>query len=112
MRRLVEVAEYDGSGIMLRRYMHGPGTDEPILWDEGQAMDCSGTRFLHTNHQGSIIAVANCNGLPLKINVYDEYGIPNTGHFQNRIPKNQSFETFTGPSAYPSPALTSRGLTR
>lgn len=71
------VAEYDGSGIMLRRYMHGPGTDEPILWDEGQAMDCSGTRFLHTNHQGSIIAVANCNGLPLKINAYDEYGIPN-----------------------------------
>jgi RHS repeat-associated protein len=40
-------------------------------------MDCSGTRFLHTNHQGSIIAVANCNGLPLKINAYDEYGIPN-----------------------------------
>jgi hypothetical protein len=77
------VAEYDGSGIMLRRYMHGPGTDEPILWDEGSEMKCAGntTRFLHTNHQGSIIAVANCDGLPLKINAYDEYGIPNTSYF-------------------------------
>ena len=79
------VAEYDASHTLLRRYMHGPGVDEPILWDEGQAMDCSGTRFLHTNHQGSVIAVANCNGLPLSINAYDEYGIPNaanTGRFQ------------------------------
>jgi RHS repeat-associated protein len=73
--------------------MHGPGTDEPILWDEGSEMKCTGntTRFLHTNHQGSIIAVANCDGLPLKINAYDEYGIPsglaggsiaNVGRFQ------------------------------
>jgi RHS repeat-associated protein len=87
------VAEYDGNAILLRRYMHGPGTDEPILWDEGSEMKCTGntTRFLHTNHQGSIIAVANCDGLSLKINAYDEYGIPsglaggsiaNVGRFQ------------------------------
>jgi hypothetical protein len=42
------VEEYAGNGTLARRYMHGPGTDEPILWDEGTLMDCSGTRFLHT----------------------------------------------------------------
>ena len=70
--------------------MHGPGSDEPILWDEGSAMNCSGTRFLHTNHQGSVIAVADCNGNRVATNAYDEYGIPaglvsgtaNMGRFQ------------------------------
>jgi RHS repeat-associated protein len=85
------VGEYDGAGTLIRRYMHGPGTDEPILWDEGQAMNCTGTKFLHTNHQGSIIAIADCNGNRTNINSYDEYGIPagsvsgstpNTGRFQ------------------------------
>ena len=84
------VAEYDAAGGILRRYMHGPGSDEPILWDEGSAMNCSGTRFLHTNHQGSVIAVADCNGNRVATNAYDEYGIPaglvsgtaNMGRFQ------------------------------
>jgi hypothetical protein len=69
MRRLVEVAEYDAGHNVRRRYMHGPGTDEPILWDEGSAMDCSGTRFLHTNAQGSIVATANCNGNRIAVNL-------------------------------------------
>ena len=47
------VAEYDGStGALLRRYMHGPGVDEPILWDEGGALNCSGTKVLHPDHEG------------------------------------------------------------
>jgi hypothetical protein len=25
------VAEYDGSGNVLRRYVHGPGTDDPVV---------------------------------------------------------------------------------
>jgi RHS repeat-associated protein len=84
------VAEYDVGGNVTARYMHGPGSDEPILWDIGYAMNCSGTRFLHTNAQGSIIAVADCNGNRMAVNSYDEYGIPaglanggtpNTGRF-------------------------------
>jgi RHS repeat-associated protein len=72
------VAEYDANHAVRRRYMHGPGVDEPILWDEGSAMDCSGTRFLHTNAQGSVVATANCNGVPLSISAYDDHGIPQT----------------------------------
>jgi RHS repeat-associated protein len=79
------VAEYNGSSTMLARYFHGPGEDEPILADGGSAMDCSQTRFLHTDHQGSIVAQADCWGNPTAINTYDEYGVPgsgNVGRFQ------------------------------
>lgn len=78
-------AEYNSSGMMLRRYFWGPNVDEPIMWDEGTVMNCSGGRFLHPDHQGSIIAVADCNGNQVAINAYDEYGIPkasNLGRFQ------------------------------
>jgi len=77
------IAEYDSSNTMLRRYVHGPGTDEPIAWYEG-----SGTtdrRFLHADERGSIVAVTNSSGSALAINSYDEYGLPasgNTGRFQ------------------------------
>ena len=74
------VAEYNGSGGLLRRYMWGPGVDEPIVADEGGALNCTGTRVLHADHQGSIIAVADCWGNQIATNTYDEYGIPGTGN--------------------------------
>ena len=75
------VAEYNGTGGLLRRYMHGPGTDEPILWDEGTALNCSTTRFLHPNQQGSIIALADCAGNRTNVDTYDEYGIPGAANY-------------------------------
>jgi RHS repeat-associated protein len=78
------LAEYDGtSGSLLRRYVHGPGLDEPLIWYEGA--DLSNRRTLHANHQGSIIAVASANGQQAWANSYDPYGIPgitNSGRFQ------------------------------
>lgn len=79
------VAEYSNSGVLLRRYMFGPGEDEPILWDEGNAMNCSGTKVFHADQQGSIVATADCWGNRSNINRYDEYGVPgsgNAGRFQ------------------------------
>ncbi len=83
---------YDGSamiaevsnpaGAILRRYVHGPGTDEPIVWYEG-----SGTtdrRFLQADERGSIVAITDSAGAKLGINSYDEFGIPaatNIGRF-------------------------------
>ncbi|WP_338426903.1 RHS repeat domain-containing protein [Sphingopyxis kveilinensis] len=76
------VAEYDGTGNLLRRYAHGQNIDDPVVWYEG-----SGTmsRWLHTDHQGSVIAVTDMSGAAIAINAYDEYGIPkpgNLGRFQ------------------------------
>ena len=76
------LAEYDGSNAVLRRYVRGPGTDNPMVWYEG-----SGTtdrRFLMADERGSIVSVTDGAGSTIKINAYDEYGIPapgNTGRF-------------------------------
>ncbi len=57
---LHEAAEYNGAGgAIARRFFWGPGADEPILQDEGGAMSCAGTRFLHTDDLGSIVAAAD-----------------------------------------------------
>ncbi len=42
-------------------------------------------RYIHINHQGSVIGIANASGSSILINKYDEYGIPastNQGRFQ------------------------------
>ncbi len=78
-------AECNGAGGVLRRFMWGPGVDEPILQDEGGLLNCSGSWLLHTDHQGSVVALADCNGNRIAVNSYDEYGIPganNYGRFQ------------------------------
>jgi RHS repeat-associated protein len=78
------VAETDGStGLLVRRYVHGPGTDEPIVWYEGSGT--SDRRWLQADERGSIVSVTNSSGATLAINSYDEYGMPaatNLGRFQ------------------------------
>jgi RHS repeat-associated protein len=77
------VAEYSGSGAMLRRYLHGDSDDDPLMWYEGSIFDTP--RFPHSDRRGSITAMAGAGGALLAINTYDEYGIPgssNQGRFQ------------------------------
>lgn len=78
------VAEYASNGTILRRYTHGVGADDPVIWFEGATMG-SNRRLLFADHQGSIISVANASGGLLGINRYDEWGVPdgtNMGKFQ------------------------------
>jgi RHS repeat-associated protein len=72
------VAEYDGSGSLQRRYAHGAGVDDPIAWYEGAGL--ANRRSLLTDHQGSIIAIADAGGTRLAINSYDPWGIPGAGN--------------------------------
>lgn len=77
--------EYDSNGAIKWRYFFGPGVDEPIIADAGGALNCGNTRFLHANHQGSMIATSDCYGNRQTVATYDEYGIPganNWGRFQ------------------------------
>jgi RHS repeat-associated protein len=77
------VAEYNTSNQLLRRYVHGPGDDEPLVWYEG-----SGTgdkRWFHQDERGSTVVLSDSIGTAFAINAYDEYGIPassNQGRFQ------------------------------
>jgi RHS repeat-associated protein len=77
------IAEYNSANALQRRYVHGPGTDNPIVWYEGAGT--GDKRFLHADERGSIVAVSNASGGLIGINTYDEYGIPrvtNVGRFQ------------------------------
>ena len=77
------VAEYDGSGNMLKRYVHGLGMDNPLV--EYVGAGTSAPRYLFPDQQGSIVAIADANGNRIAVNRYDEYGVPasgNTGRFQ------------------------------
>ncbi|WP_081477078.1 RHS repeat domain-containing protein [Sphingomonas sp. PAMC 26605] len=71
-----------GSPIQ-RRYVFGPGTDEPLVWYEGAG---TGTkRYLMADERGSIVAVTDAAGQAVAINAYDEYGnraANNIGRFQ------------------------------
>jgi RHS repeat-associated protein len=67
------IAEFDGNNSLLRRYVHGPGVDEPLVWYEGTTL--TDIRYLQADHQGSIIGALDGNGATLNINTYDAYGL-------------------------------------
>jgi RHS repeat-associated protein len=67
------LAEYDGAGTLLRRYVHGPGVDEPLVWYEGAGL--TDRRYLIADRQGSIIAA---NGASTTRHTYGPYGEPDT----------------------------------
>jgi len=69
--------------VINRRYVPGPGTDEPVVWYEGSGT--SDRRWLHADERGSVVAVSDGSGNAIAVNRYDEYGIPastNIGRFQ------------------------------
>jgi RHS repeat-associated protein len=74
------IAEYNASGTLLRRYVHGSNAaaDDPLIVYEGAAIGTSTRRYLHADPRGSIVAVANHAGAALYTNAYDEYGIPDS----------------------------------
>ncbi|MDC7810334.1 RHS repeat domain-containing protein [Sphingomonas koreensis] len=93
------VAEYDGAGNMLKRYVHGPaeGQDDPLVEYIGSGT--SSPRYLFADHQGSIVAIADANGNRIAVNGYDEYGIPN-GHAGSGTPNTGRFQ-YTGQAWIP-----------
>lgn len=79
------IAEANGSNVMQKRYVFGPGTDEPLVEYSGSGTGTGVRTFLHADERGSIVARSNESGAKTAINSYDEYGIPysgNTGRFQ------------------------------
>jgi RHS repeat-associated protein len=80
---MIAELDYTTGNPIARRYVHGPGVDEPLVWYEGSGT--SDRRWLHADERGSIIAITNGSGVTTNVNAYDEYGIPqssNEGRFQ------------------------------
>jgi RHS repeat-associated protein len=78
--------EYDAAGNVVRRYVHGPGADEPLVTYEGSVTGTNADRrYLHADERGSIVALSAGTGIVSSFNRFDEYGVPaatNTGRFQ------------------------------
>jgi len=68
------IAEYIDDEIV-RRYAHGSGVDEPLIWYEGD--DTSDARWLVADRQGSIIAATDDTGAAIQTYTYGPYGEPN-----------------------------------
>jgi len=64
--------DYNSSGTLLRRYVHGPGVDEYLVMYTGTGT--SNKSYFHANHQGSIIAMSNSAGTVTEQHSYDSYG--------------------------------------
>ncbi|MEO1227147.1 MAG: RHS repeat-associated core domain-containing protein, partial [Pseudomonadota bacterium] len=66
---LLEIAEYDGTGALLRRYVYGLGL-APVA-----EVSAAGTRrFLHADAVGSVVAVTDAAGLVAERHGYGPYG--------------------------------------
>lgn len=73
------VGEYNGSGTLQRRYVHGDQVDEPLV--QYNLVGGSSRRYLHADHQGSIVAHSDSSGSVFATNgtlAYDNYGIAAT----------------------------------
>jgi YD repeat-containing protein len=65
------VVEFDAAGAPLRRHVHGPGVQEPIVTYE------AGTKnWLYADLQGSIVAKADTSGVATDLQGYGPFGEP------------------------------------
>jgi len=75
---LIAELNTSGNGVVQRRYVHGPGVDEPLVWYEGSGT--SDRRFMVSDERGSVVLVTRSNGTTLAQNKYDEYGKASGGN--------------------------------
>ena len=68
------VAEYDSGGNVTARYLHGTGTDEPLVWINGSGS--SDIRFFYYDYHGSVVGYSDPAGTLLQLYKYDAYGVP------------------------------------
>ena len=71
------IAEYDAANILQRRFVHGPGVDEPLVQYEG--VTTTNKSWFYADHQGSVVATADSAGVPTGVYSYGPYGEPNNG---------------------------------
>jgi RHS repeat-associated protein len=70
------VAEYNISGVLQARYVHGPGVDEPLVTYTGTG--AATKNWLYADQLGSIVASADSAGAKTDINKYGPFGEPHT----------------------------------
>ncbi len=67
------IAEYNGTGALLRKYIQGPSVDEPICMIEASGT-YAGTYYYHYDGLGSVIALTNSSASVVELYEYSVYG--------------------------------------
>jgi len=67
------LAEYNNAGTLLRKYVHGPGVDQPICLIESSGT-YAGTHYYHYDALGSVVAMTNSAGNVVQLYEYSVYG--------------------------------------
>ncbi|MBN1806660.1 MAG: hypothetical protein JW837_15535 [Sedimentisphaerales bacterium] len=68
------IAEYDGSNNLLRKFIYGPGIDEPICMVD--VTDSNAVYFYHFDGLGSVVALSDVNNVIVESYSYDVFGAP------------------------------------
>ena len=79
-------AEYDGSDNILRKFVYGPGIDEPICMID--VADSNTVYYYHFDGLGSVVALSDSTGSIVEQYSYDVFGEPNR---TNRIWTKEKF---------------------
>ncbi|WP_306520998.1 RHS repeat domain-containing protein [Rheinheimera sp.] len=68
------IAEYNAAGTLLKRYVHGVGSDDPLVSFDGSGT--SSPTYLLADERGSIVAETNSTGTVTTKHQYGPYGEP------------------------------------
>jgi len=72
------IAEYSYNGgtyTLLKRYVHGPGDDEPLLYYDYTSGQNGAKFYFGADDNGSVDLLTDATGGQWKTNTYDEYGL-------------------------------------
>ena len=66
------IAEYDGNNNLLRKYIYGPGIDQPVCMTE--VADSNAVYYYHFDALGSVVALSDGSGDTVQTYEYSVYG--------------------------------------
>ncbi len=69
------IAEYDGDDVLLRKFIYGPGVDQPICMVEASGT-YAGAYYYHFDGLGSVVALSDADGETVQTYEYSVYGEP------------------------------------
>lgn len=94
-----EIAEYDSSGNLLRRYVPGAGPDTFVVWIEGTGTTSASMKWILADRQGSVAVVTDNAGKATQRFAYDPFGNEVAGASGTGFPfryTGQRFDPETG----------------
>ena len=69
------IAEYGGTGTLLRRYIPGPGIDEPVAMVSYNSSGAkTATAYYHADHAGTVVALSDTDGDLEESYTYSAFG--------------------------------------